>query len=303
MRTIDQIETLIARGDLKEALAHLSELVATSEELTRQRNAVITLSARYHQLQRRRISGLISSGEAQITENQIRYNTLELIDMFRRELGEVGDTDSPSTVKELRGALLSILELPEDHKFKIFLALSEPGGKPLFLGREIREIKHALRKSEISGRFELIPSFATTIEDFMDEFDEVRPHIVHFAGHGNSDGIYLEDKNHNATLLSNDALSKIFNLFKESVTCVVFNSCLSEEQGKVIKDYIPYVIGTTAELTNKTSVSFSSSFYSSFGRGNTIPFAFEYAKVYLTTQGLNPDHFRIFENGGNNSNS
>ena len=300
MKSLDQIETLIARGDLREVLTRLSELVKGSDKLTRHRNAVISLSARFHQMQRRRISGLISPGEAQITENQIRFNTLELVDIIRKDFWGEDPNDivvPPSTGDEQTGPFLSIPELPEDHKFKIFAALSEPGTKSLFLGREMRAIKHGLQKSNMSGRFEVNPSFATTVEDFMDEFDEVRPHIVHFAGHGNRNGIYLEDEKNKPYLLKNNALKGIFGLYKETVSCVVFNSCFSEVQGEVIKDFIPYVIGTTTEVTNESSRTFSSSFYSAIGRGNTIPFSFDYAKTYLTTQGQNADHFRIFENG------
>lgn len=301
MKSLDQIETLIARGDLREALTRLSDLVKRSDKLTRHRNAVISLSARFHQMQRRRISGLISPGEAQITENQIRFNTLELVDIIRKDFWEEDPNDiilPPSTGDEQTGPFLSIPELPEDHKFKIFAVLADPpSAKSLFLGREMRAIKRGLQKSNMSGRFEVSTSFAATVEDFMDEFDEVRPHIVHFAGHGSREGIYLEDEKLKYRLLENKALKEIFGLYKETVSCVVFNSCLSEDQGEVIKDFIPYVVGTTTKVTNKSSRAFSSSFYSAIGRGNTIPFSFDFARAFLMAQGQNAEDFRIFENG------
>lgn len=74
----DSIQRMIANGDLKEALDAMAELVARSGN-KKNIQMVVTLSARYNQLQRRRISGLITDSEERVTTNQICESVLETL--------------------------------------------------------------------------------------------------------------------------------------------------------------------------------------------------------------------------------
>lgn len=281
MPSLDRIESLIAQGNLKEALASLSELVAKSDELTRHRNATITLSARYHQLQRRRISGLISSGEAQITENQVRYNTLELIDVFRKEVGEPENNTSPNTDTNTDTNPNTDPPTENEGKLRIlFLAANPVDQARTFVEFEFESIQKMFLREGFKNRLEIIPIMDTNPDNFITYILHYRPNIVHFSGHGSEEGLVLtDDKSKKGIPIPKERLADVFKLFKEVVGCVVLNACFSLPQAESIKEYISYVIGTDSKLTAGIATKFSSKFYEALGNGETIEFAFEFARV------------------------
>ncbi len=273
MNKIKEIEREISKGRLQTALNLLLELVeehfSDHDEL---RTSVIRLMARYNELKRRKIGGTIPEGEAIITENQIRFGTLDFVEMVIDELKYKG-----------LGNIVQDVDLEEDMaaapKHKILFFAAEPiGVSRLQLGREKEKIKKVLEAANLSDRFELHSSEAATTVEFMREILRKEPTIVHFSGHGIEDGIIMEDDQGHPVVVSKEKLGDVFKLFREVVGCVILNACFSAEQSDAIKKYISYVVGTSKEIPNDAAMDFSSLFYTALGEGREIDFAFEFAK-------------------------
>lgn len=122
----------------------------------------------------------------------------------------------------------------------------------------------------------------TLVQAILDE----SPHIVHFSGHGRRGGIVLQDEAGRPRPVSEDALSNLFELFKDCVDCVVLNACFSEVQARAIKLYIPYVIGVNSKIPDEAAIAFSTGFYKAIGAGKDIPFAFELGVVAIKLEGI-----------------
>jgi hypothetical protein len=58
------------------------------------------------------------------------------------------------------------------------------------------------------------------------------------------------------------------------IQVVVFNSCYSESQAKVIGKYIPYVVGTANAIKDETAIAFASGFYFGLAQGLTVEKAY-----------------------------
>ena len=102
---------------------------------------------------------------------------------------------------------------------------------------------------------------------YFHENNDNRPYIVHFCGHGAGDeGLVLEG----GKLLSNNALSNLFEFFGEGIECVLLNACTTEIQADVIQEYVPYVIGTSREILDRAAYLFAVGFYEALGYGETI---------------------------------
>ncbi|MFM2375095.1 MAG: hypothetical protein RLZZ165_192, partial [Bacteroidota bacterium] len=170
MKTLNDITLSIQQGKLSAALEALSRLV--QEKLPDQldlRNSVITLLARYNQLQSKRVRGLVADGEAQISENQLVFAALEMIEILREELNGV---ELPAATPAPQ----------EDHRTRIlFFAANPMGNGQLNLGREIREIETSLARAKLRDRFEFIQAHATRPKDFLRRILEVQPEFVHFS--------------------------------------------------------------------------------------------------------------------------
>ncbi|MCB0066033.1 MAG: CHAT domain-containing protein, partial [Caldilineaceae bacterium] len=109
-----------------------------------------------------------------------------------------------------------------------------------------------------------------------------RPKYVHFCGHGASEGeIFFEDENGQAMPVVAGALSKLFEEFRETVSCVVLNACYSEEQAKAISKTIDYVIGVPNQIDESAAMLFSVAFYRAIAFGKEVTGAFRQAKAEL----------------------
>lgn len=288
MNNLDPILRHIQRGQLKPALEKLGAWVqANPTEDGEIDKLAIGLSARYHQLQRQKMSGLVPDGEAQIKENQITHSVLELIDRIREEVEEGGIPEQTGTPKEIVAQ-----EKAAAKKTKIlFFAADTMNQTQLQVHKEVREIEDALIDGDKGEQFELIIERAGTPDDFMQKLLRHRPEIVHFSGHGSREGIFMAEENGDAILVSRDSLASAFRLFREVVGCVVLNACVSLFQAKAIRKYVPAVVGTNANIADRSAITFSKMFYMALADGEDVTYAAEFAKVGANINNLQGDNF------------
>lgn len=153
----------------------------------------------------------------------------------------------------------------------------------LALGREVKEIDQALRRAKQFRRdiFErLYYMWNVTPREMQEEIMSVAPQIIHFSGHGTEQGIILEDNVGQSKFVNGAALAQLFSLF-DFVECVVLHACYTQEQAKLICEYVPYVIYVKAELPDDMAIAFSTSFYFCLGSGNNYERAFKIASSDL----------------------
>jgi hypothetical protein len=143
----------------------------------------------------------------------------------------------------------------------------------------------------------------------------LKPNIIHFSGHGketdeslkrygiDTGGLLLHDKNApiNGEVLTSNTLDAFFRWLKgESypIECVVLNCCYSEEQAKVIAQYVPFVIGTTIAIKDEQAIEFSKHFYLHLAKyPDKIESAFGLGRVMAINKGASKEDFIIFVNG------
>ena len=145
----------------------------------------------------------------------------------------------------------------------LFLAANPKATTQLLLDKELREIDESLRRGKNRDQFSLTSRWAVRIEDFYRTILDVKPKIIHFAGHGSGDqGLVLQDDQDNVDFLSKKQLDGYFKLFaKKGVKCVLLNACYSEIQAKAIQKHIPYVIGMDRSITDEAALKFAVAFY------------------------------------------
>jgi hypothetical protein len=144
------------------------------------------------------------------------------------------------------------------------------------LDEEARTIEEVLAQAQILP--EVYYATALRPRDLPKKLRTVRPHFVHFSGHGKENkGIVLENDQGLAQLIPQEALSWLFRLVK-GVKCVFLNCCYSDSQAEAIAQYVPYVIGTKDAISDRAAIEFSFGFYQAIGDGETVPSAFEFGK-------------------------
>ena len=163
-----------------------------------------------------------------------------------------------------------------NHKKQVLILSTNPKSTAgLYLDEEIREIGEGLRRSKYRDHFEISSVCAVGHRDLRRALLDFEPNIVHFTGHGKANSLLVEDENLVASS-SIEALSGLFELFSQSVECVVLNACYSERQALAINRHINYVIGMRREIKDKAAIEFSVGFYDALGAGKTVEEAFKF---------------------------
>ena len=121
------------------------------------------------------------------------------------------------------------------------------------MDEEVREIDAGLKRAKKREEFNLRQCWAVRVRDISQALLDFEPHIVHFSGHGSgNDGLALEDKIGNVQLVDTVALAELFKLFTPHIECVLLNACYSEAQADAIVKHIPYVIGMSKEIGDRS---------------------------------------------------
>ena len=162
----------------------------------------------------------------------------------------------------------------------LFLAANPTNTEPLMLDKEIREITQKVKATTHRNMIEVKSAWAVTVDDLLQLLNEHRPEIVHFSGHGETNGIILADDNRDAKLVPTTALRVLFQTVN-SVRVVLLNTCFSRIQAEAISDVVDCVIGMNLSISDKAAIVFAASFYSAIGFGKSVKEAFKQGKVAL----------------------
>jgi hypothetical protein len=158
----------------------------------------------------------------------------------------------------------------------LILAANPKGTSPLRLDQEVRDISEGLRRSQHRDHFILEQRWATRPRDILRALLDVKPDIIHFCGHGmGEEGLALESNSGQVQLVSTNALARLFELFADTVNCIVLNACYSKVQAEAISQHVHHVIGMSQAIGDKAAVEFSVSFYDALGAGESVEFAYK----------------------------
>jgi CHAT domain len=182
----------------------------------------------------------------------------------------------------------------------LFLAADPSDATRLRLGAEFREIQDSLRKAQSREFFKLArPQLSVRPSDISQALLDEKPHIVHFSGHGTTDGeLCFENLMGGMQTVQADALSALFELVANEVKCVILNACYSAVQAQEIAKHISYVVGMNKDVSDKAAISFAIGFYQALGAGRSIEYAYKSGCVQIRLQGI-PEHLTpvLIKNG------
>lgn len=165
----------------------------------------------------------------------------------------------------------------------LFVTADPKNMERLRLGAELREVQEVLENSENRDFFNIQISSSSTFANLLKYLREHQPAIVHFVGHGQGEkGLCFEDEDGKKKLIDNEAIEEAFKLAQPHVEFVFLNACHSSIQAERIVKHIPYAIGMSAEILDKTATAFATQFYQHYIAEPNIPEAFKWAFLSMT---------------------
>lgn len=166
----------------------------------------------------------------------------------------------------------------------LFLASNPLATSRLDLEEELRVVENELRAVAFRDEVLLVVGHAVRPDDLVKLVREKQPTVVHFSGHGSTEGICLRDDAGDAMLVSGESLQRLFR--DRGVELVVLNACFSQKQALTISKVVPAVVGTTSAVGDHAARHFSAAFYRTIGNGLSIKEAFRDGSDAVAAYGL-----------------
>lgn len=185
----------------------------------------------------------------------------------------------------------------------LMLTANPAGTTKINLDKEHARIAEKLQ--EQPQRFALQVRRAVDAAGFKEFTEQVKPHILHFSGHGHGGeygGIVLQNDDHSGMhLLAPSALGSLFEYFHEEhigIQMVILNACYSDAQAEAVARHVPYVIGTTVEIADDAAIAFSVGFYFKLAESDMdFDKAYKSGCVQASLVGGEKSDFVLFKNG------
>lgn len=166
----------------------------------------------------------------------------------------------------------------------LFLTASPVTLARLRTDRDYREVDEAIRRALDGARFEIVPAPAARMRDLQESVRRHSPQIVHFSGHGDREGILLEDDAGRPIPVTGKALAGLFRLQLATIRLVVLSACESDSTAKAFHEFVDYTIGMRRKISDRAAIAFSAVLYGALAGGETIPRAFDYGVNALQSE-------------------
>ncbi len=168
----------------------------------------------------------------------------------------------------------------------LFLAANPTSTPPLAVCEEMRVIEQKVRAAKNRDALTFQSAWAVRPDDLLQLLNQHQPHIVHFSGHGSSEGISLAGENGQERLVTTSALKLLFTTLKDNIRLVFLNACYSHEQALALVETIDCVIGMKESIHDDAAIAFASSFYRAVGFGRSLQEAFDQGITSLLLEGI-----------------
>jgi hypothetical protein len=164
----------------------------------------------------------------------------------------------------------------------LYLASNTPNQSTLRIEQEITELQRAVIQA-IGDPIDFLFLPALPFEDIEQQIAIHRPDIVHISAHGAPGELWLANSRENAIALTADSLLAVLTAHVPKL--VYINACTSNQIASELARAIPYVIGTTADISNLAARKSAVSFYRCLLRGQTLRTAYEASAATVKTLG------------------
>lgn len=260
METAETIRSEIGKNRIREAFALLEAAMqnANAKDLM---IALTTLKADYNAIERKQIIGTVTEKD-EVRRREIIYHLLTMVNA----LEEIA-TESPLPLVDINPTPLpSTNPVDPNDLIRIVVVSANPGDTfPLKLQEELKLITQAINNGEYRARFAQPDiCYAAQFSDLLEALVRVRPHIVHFAGHGDDQGsVVLQDAVGGSLPLSTEQTRNLFQIVKSRapLRTVVFNICHSAKQLELMSNVLDFVMGWEGEVADVKAQHFAENFY------------------------------------------
>lgn len=162
------------------------------------------------------------------------------------------------------------------------------GTQALDLSTEVRTIRTKLRAEQRSS-FLKLHLVRDASPSAIEEALKLRPHLVHFGGHGYRAALGVEGDRNQLHRMPKAALSQWIDVLSKRTRVVLLNACHSIVEAEPLLSAVECVIGMRAPISDRAALEFASCFYSALGDGKSVAEAFASGKAGIASFSLSEE--------------
>jgi hypothetical protein len=169
----------------------------------------------------------------------------------------------------------------EDAERVVLFLAADPGRtSPAALGRGCLEIR---RRLQAAGAIRFEARWAVTLDDVLRHVVELRPTILHFAGHSGQRGVTLLDEHGAPRPVSAGELTALVAVSPRA-RVAVFNRCHSTAHARALRGQLSCVIGTPGEIGDDDAHCFAAAFYTGLADRRSMGRAVEHGVAAINAR-------------------
>lgn len=270
---MEKIRQLIAANRLAEALQALVDALPPHLK-----NDAIQLQTQLSDVERAERLGMIGFSDASIRRANITNGALSLTNQIGAPAPHQTPNPTPPPTQP------TSTPAPAEPTKILFLAANPIDKERIQTDKEHRVLVAELQRGRHRDKFQfLLPQIGATASELLRAMND-KPNIVHFSGHGETNGILIANENNQTQLMPLPALQRLFKPLKGIVQIIVLNACYSAEQAKALSEFGPYVVGHNMSIEDPAAISFSRGFYNGLGEGKSFEEAYNDAMIMVLTE-------------------
>jgi len=151
-------------------------------------------------------------------------------------------------------------------------------------------------EKDFDGMVSIERLHASDIDSAADLIANGDYNIIHFSGHGDPSGIYLDKADldsKDGERVSANRLLNLLMLSERPPTLVLLLCCYSKEYIDILCDCAPFVISCENNVSDEACIVFVKGFYQSYFRADSVQRSFDQAKKLLQIKALSADSFHL----------
>lgn len=172
---------------------------------------------------------------------------------------------------------------PEPDKLRVLYLTANPG-MDLRTDAEVRQVQQALRGAKYRDLVLIEQRPAATFQDLLDGLNDVRPHIVHFSGHGGADLVQFDDgalEKNRGSVVGFDLLVEALDATDQPPTLLVLNACDTLTGAAILLPAVPIIIAMADSVPDLAATVFAQQFYAAVASGQSVGAALRQGKVQI----------------------
>ena len=174
---------------------------------------------------------------------------------------------------------------PEPEKLRVlYLTASPELDSPLRTDAEVNNVLKALRGAKHRDLIKLHLRPAATPQDLMDGINDVRPHVIHFSGHGGGRGLLFDNgslEEPEGRTMPFDLLARFLGATDTPPTLIVLNACDTLDGSELLLEVAPVVIAMADSVGDMAAGVFATQFYAGIASAQSIGAALRQAKAIM----------------------